>query len=178
MPFYCESPACEAILDAYWKRFCLRHYWEEQEALKNGIDGRNSNNKVWFYQLQGGLCNYCGNRFSIDYLVWEHLTPPNRGGSNAVSNLQLTCPPCNGKKYVRKDREFRNDNATVLPQKPRTPCTPPINSQDLRRKINWRRLWKRKAKQPSSRSKGYGHSRGSQRNSGTQRNRRYPRSRY
>ena len=144
MPFdftvYCQYPLCDAVLDEDWKQFCVFHFKEDMAAIESGTDDRNFPMKKWFYQLQGGLCNYCGQHFSIDRLNWEHMKP---GGSNAKSNLQLACEPCNRKKYIRTDRKFREENAGLLPGKPRQSCSPPIDSGRLRG-VNWRTQFRRR----------------------------------
>ena len=107
MPFdftvYCQYPLCDAVLDEDWKQFCVFHFKEDMAAIESGTDDRNFPMKKWFYQLQGGLCNYCGQHFSIDRLNWEHMKP---GGSNAKSNLQLACEPCNRKNTYGRIASF------------------------------------------------------------------------
>ena len=39
----------------------------------------------------------------------EHITPKAKGGSNRISNLGLSCGPCNTKKAARDVREFVKD---------------------------------------------------------------------
>ena len=103
------------------------------------INDRNPQRKEQLYRAQRSRCNYCGREFEIEYLVWEHMTPPGRGGSNAIGNLQLTCQLCNNKKHLRTDRQFRDDNQGLLPRQPRMPASPPVRSADLKR-INSGRL--------------------------------------
>ncbi len=47
-------------------------------------------------------CEYCQSqaRFSPDPLSIEHVTPRSRGGTDAPSNLALSCQGCNGHKYT------------------------------------------------------------------------------
>lgn len=51
----------------------------------------------------GGQCEYCRcpEEFSPDTFSIEHITPVALNGSNAQSNLALSCQGCNGSKCVR-----------------------------------------------------------------------------
>jgi len=49
-------------------------------------------------------CVYCGVR-DVPMEV-EHIVPKTRGGSNRVSNLTLSCQPCNQKKSDQTVAEF------------------------------------------------------------------------
>ena len=49
-------------------------------------------------------CVYCGVR-NVPMEV-EHIVPKTRGGSNRVSNLTLSCQPCNQKKGNQTTAEF------------------------------------------------------------------------
>lgn len=60
----------------------------------------------------GGCCWYCGVRLTEDFTVYgageiEHQQPRARGGSSALSNLVLSCRPCNERKGTRTPEEFR-----------------------------------------------------------------------
>ena len=136
--FLCEYPCCCSVLDVSWKQFCVPHFKEDRQALESGVDDRTPEMKAWFYEIQGGVCNYCGKCLPIGDLVWEHMKPWRQGGSSAKSNLQLACKPCNKKKLIRTDREFRSDNKDLLPQEPRRHCSPPIDSKKLR-EVDWRK---------------------------------------
>ena len=138
----CQYPRCGAVVHLEGHTLCLSHYQVEKAAYERGTDDRTRQLKRQFHEEQGGRCNYCGKRFRLGKLVWEHLTPPNRGGSDAVPNLQLSCAPCNEKKNLRTDREFREDNRALLPQQPRTPASPPTSSERLR-SVNWSRQFRR-----------------------------------
>ena len=138
----CAYPRCRTRLNRELVQFCLSHLRVDRAALERGIDDRNPETKERFYAEQQGRCNYCGRGLSVADLVWAHLTPPDQGGSDAVGNLQLTCQPCNEKKHLRTDREFRADNRAELPQSPRTPASPPIRSEALRR-VNYSQLRRR-----------------------------------
>ena len=145
----CTYLACQANAPEGWHHFCPYHYRIDRDAVMARIDNRNPQKKEQLYRGQHGRCNYCGREFEIDYLVWEHMTPPRQGGSNAIGNLQLTCQPCNNKKHLRTDRQFRDDNQGLLPRQPRMPASPPVRSADLKR-INSSRLRSQEARTETS----------------------------
>ena len=72
---------------------------------------------------QGGICLYCGYRRTSGNLQIEHIIPVTRGGSNEIDNLQLICGPCNQRKNIQTDAEFRARYSRLVP---RTPLTPPV----------------------------------------------------
>lgn len=53
------------------------------------------------FKAQRGRCAYCSKKLRADYDI-DHITPLSKGGTNYPSNLQLTCPFCNGSK---KDKD-------------------------------------------------------------------------
>lgn len=57
------------------------------------------------YAAQSGRCAYCrkplNGRFRVD-----HIVPVSTGGSNDRKNLQVTCQPCNNRKYNKRPEEF------------------------------------------------------------------------
>ena len=59
------------------------------------------------YARQQGRCNICGkpvpNRLGFRTAHIDHVVPLSKGGSNAFSNLQLTCAPCNLRKGTKTD---------------------------------------------------------------------------
>jgi len=43
-------------------------------------------------------CAYCGKRFPIHELTYDHVTPKSRGGQTSWNNIITACKTCNGKK--------------------------------------------------------------------------------
>ena len=82
---------------------------------------------------QDRRCMYCGERKLLKNLQIDHKYPVDRGGSNDRSNLQLLCRPCNLRKGVHTDEEFRNRyGGLVNPARAGVPLRPPTSviSQD------------------------------------------------
>ena len=71
---------------------------------------------------QDNTCVYCGHRRIARSLDVDHILPAVRGGSNDTSNLQVICRPCNQRKGLQTDEEFRARYSRLVPA---TPLTPP-----------------------------------------------------
>ena len=128
----CAFPRCSAYTTKSWIQFCPSHARIDSAASLRSADDRTEELGEQLYKEQKGRCNYCGQKLPRMLMVWGHMTPATRGGSNAVGNLQLACQTCDGKKHIRTDREFRDDNKASLPQQPRTPAKPSIRGELLR----------------------------------------------
>ena len=70
---------------------------------------------------QNNTCAYCGHRRISSSMEIDHITPVVRGGSNDESNLQVICRPCNMRKGIQTDEEFRTRYARLVPQRRLTP---------------------------------------------------------
>lgn len=68
--------------------------------------------KEYLLEKFGRKCVYCGaeNR----PLQVEHIRPKSKGGSNCVSNLTISCGPCNNKKDSRTVEEFLKKKPELL----------------------------------------------------------------
>jgi 5-methylcytosine-specific restriction endonuclease McrA len=60
--------------------------------------------REYLLEKWGRKCAYCGKTGVL--LQVEHIIPRSRGGSDRVSNLTLSCGPCNQKKGDRTAAEF------------------------------------------------------------------------
>jgi 5-methylcytosine-specific restriction endonuclease McrA len=56
-------------------------------------------------KIQRGKCAYCKRGISKKYHV-DHITPLALQGTNARSNIQLLCPPCNMRKGASDPIDF------------------------------------------------------------------------
>ncbi len=77
------------------------------------------------FMEQRGCCRYCGRRMSSRHLEIDHKWPVSRNGGNEMSNLQLLCTPCNLRKGIQTDEEFRDRYWRLLPPDGSIP-DPPI----------------------------------------------------
>ena len=70
---------------------------------------------------QDNTCVYCGYRRIATSMEIDHMNPVVRGGSNDTSNLQVICRPCNLRKGIQTDEEFRARYARLVPRRRLTP---------------------------------------------------------
>ena len=63
---------------------------------------------------QNNLCMYCGIALNKNNRQIDHIYPVEFGGENVDSNLQALCSPCNARKGVQTDADFRNRYREVL----------------------------------------------------------------
>ncbi len=74
--------------------------------------------EVWEYLLEkwGRRCAYCGAEKAP--LEKDHIVPCSRGGSDRVSNLTVTCRPCNQAKGDRTAEEFGHPEVGARAKQP------------------------------------------------------------
>ena len=63
----------------------------------------------------GGRCTYCGVSAELQA---DHRIPLSRGGANSIDNIVPACRPCNLRKYVLSDAEFRARLAAETDRQP------------------------------------------------------------
>lgn len=85
--------------------------------------------KEQLMRRQRGRCAYCGSRFASHLFEIDHMDPVSRGGSNHVSNLQVLCRRCNGRKSEQTDAEFRRRFRGLVPPRRLTSPSPPVNQK-------------------------------------------------
>ena len=77
-----------------------------RRALKRAAEGSHTADELKaLLESQRGKCVYCGISIRKGYHV-DHLVALARGGTNWISNIQLTCPRCNTSKGARDHFEF------------------------------------------------------------------------
>ena len=81
---------------------------------------------------QNNTCVYCGYRRIASSMEIDHMNPVVRGGSNDTSNLQVICRPCNLRKGIQTDEEFRARYARLVPRRRLTPPGRRISQNEFR----------------------------------------------
>ena len=81
---------------------------------------------------QDNTCVYCGYRRIARTLDIDHMIPAVRGGSNDESNLQVICRPCNQRKGLQTDQEFRARYSRLVPAQPLTPPQRRISQNEFK----------------------------------------------
>ncbi len=79
------------------KSLFIRHAKIRKVRLR-GAEGSHSQKEVdALYKAQKGKCIYCNKKLGNKYHE-DHIIPLSKGGSNYISNIQLTCVSCNCSK--------------------------------------------------------------------------------
>lgn len=63
---------------------------------------------------QKNRCVNCLGKITMETMHKDHRIALSKGGSNAISNIQLLCVPCNRKKYNKDPIEFARQNGRLL----------------------------------------------------------------
>ena len=74
----------------------------------------NRRNVIW---RDKSVCQYCGNKYSYDFLTMDHVIPQCKGGEDSWTNLVTCCKRCNSDKGFKSLKEFGKKPLTN-PQKP------------------------------------------------------------
>jgi 5-methylcytosine-specific restriction endonuclease McrA len=70
------------------------------------------------YVRDQGRCQYCGRRFHMSDLTYDHVTPRARGGTTSWDNIVVCCRACNLRKGGRTPQEAEM-SLIRPPRKPR-----------------------------------------------------------
>ena len=81
---------------------------------------------------QDNTCVYCGYRRTAASMDIDHIIPVVRGGSNNEDNLQVICRPCNQRKGLQTDEEFRARYSRLVPRRRLTPPSRRISQREFR----------------------------------------------
>lgn len=57
--------------------------------------------KQKLYERQGGICPHCKEKFPIEQMEGDHITPWSQGGKTVPENGQMLCRNCNRRKSDR-----------------------------------------------------------------------------
>jgi hypothetical protein len=105
---------------------------EAQKAYDAFMNNREYSNKIFIHKRQrasvlmrsvierdGSQCFYCGKALKDDDMTIEHLLSISSGGSNHLSNLAISCKPCNSEagrlpiveKVKLRETKFKINNS-------------------------------------------------------------------
>lgn len=106
--------------------------------------------KEALFSKQKGRCMYCGRKMTIHHFHVDHKMPISRGGKHIMSNLQLICMPCHGRKGNMSNGEFRRMYGLTPASKAKAPPRKVIEQSYFDRVKKDRDSTKKPKKQRSS----------------------------
>jgi 5-methylcytosine-specific restriction endonuclease McrA len=77
-----------------WKMPAVMRLRAMPRGQKRGVKFSRQN----VYQRDGYRCQYCGNRFPIAALSYDHVVPRSAGGRTEWNNIVTSCKGCNTRK--------------------------------------------------------------------------------
>ena len=63
--------------------------------------------RMGVYMRDRFTCCYCGNRFALRDLTFDHVVPSSKGGKTSWANIVTACTACNLKKGDKSPKEAR-----------------------------------------------------------------------
>jgi len=91
-----------------------------RRALKRKSGGKHTLAELQeLYTSQEGKCFYCKAVLGTGRGSWhaDHYIPLSKGGSNAISNIVITCPTCNRKKHNKLPHDWTKELPTHLTER-------------------------------------------------------------
>jgi 5-methylcytosine-specific restriction endonuclease McrA len=105
-----------------WKTPAVIRLRRQIKSTKRGVKF----SRVNVYARDKFRCQYCGNKFAIEELSYDHVLPRSAGGKTVWENIVTACKTCNSKKD-----NMTCDEAGMFPltkpHRPKSlPLTPPL----------------------------------------------------
>lgn len=85
-------------------------------------------NRINIFRRDGGMCQYCRDKFPRSELTIDHVVPRTKGGRSVWDNVVCCCIACNRKKGGRTPPEAR----MKLNRKPKKPLWDPFSNIYIR----------------------------------------------
>ena len=95
--------------------------------LTNSVSGFKRNvkfSRINVFTRDGWRCQYCGGRFTMKELNYDHVVPRKNGGRTVWENIVTCCYPCNTRKAGRTPEQA----GMKLMRKPARPHSLPLHS--------------------------------------------------
>lgn len=79
------------------------------KARRLGAPGRvSAEDLIRIWSAQKGICYYCPTDLDPLYATFDHRLPFERGGTNTIENLVLSCLTDNRQKFTMTEAEYRD----------------------------------------------------------------------
>lgn len=78
----------------------------------------NNGLRLMLFGNTDGKCWYCGIDLDLDTFHIDHVVPRRHGGTDDLSNLVASCPPCNMSKGANSLEQFRKKRARIESGRP------------------------------------------------------------
>ena len=95
--------------------------------LKRSVSGHKKNvkfSRINVFSRDGWKCQYCGGKFTMKELNYDHVLPRRLGGKTTWSNVVTSCYPCNSRKAGRTPEQA----GIKLLRRPARPHALPLHS--------------------------------------------------
>lgn len=91
----------------------VRSFQQNRRARKLAVEGTHTGDEVKdLFHKQKGRCAYCTSSIKKGYHEDHHVSLKD-GGTNWISNIRLTCGPCNHRKSSTDPLEFARKNGRL-----------------------------------------------------------------
>lgn len=84
--------------DDVTKKTGIYHYLLTRKEKHLNIRAFSEAEKIQTYERQKGICPICKDKFNINQMEADHITPWHEGGKTVLSNCQMLCRECNRRK--------------------------------------------------------------------------------
>jgi 5-methylcytosine-specific restriction endonuclease McrA len=105
-----------------WKMPAVIRLKRMDQKQKKGVKF----SRVNVYQRDHWCCQYCGHKFAMQQLSYDHVVPRSSGGKTVWENIVTACRKCNSKK----DNKTCDESGMWPKSHPRRPAslpmTPPV----------------------------------------------------
>jgi len=95
-----------------------RSLHHKRRSIKAGAEGKFTSAEIAdLLKKQRIMCALCSRKLKDsgpEKFHMDHIQPLSKGGTNWISNIQLTCPSCNLKKNAKDPFEFAKQNGKLL----------------------------------------------------------------
>lgn len=114
-----RKEAQRAKMRAYYRKNRVRYYAHvhKRRALKKAVEVNPEMIFEWMSGIKSkpfAFCYYCQERISTATIQFDHVLALTKGGPHSISNLAVSCRPCNAQKYNTLIHEWNKSGQQIL----------------------------------------------------------------